>query len=283
VKIIFSRKGFDSSAGGSPSLIFPDGTLFSIPIPSSKDDCFYGDLSFTYKGEPIQSILNDVMGGNIRHNKQWIPCDYSSHTQRCHYDPMPYQDAGFNGIALGQADKAEKHLRNQSVGKEDIFLFYGWFRKVEKTDGAWRFAVGEPDIQLIWSTMRISDCVLLDTAEHREDALRKYPFLSRHPHLYSRDCLKNRIYLSDQHHYFCYDEKCCLTDMQCYKGRSTWRLPAFFNQPQAFTYLKNFSQEKDDVIISYLGYGQEFVLNLDHVKLQKDQELILKFVDSLVR
>src|ERR1035441_4619606 len=31
MKLILSRKGFDSSAGGKPSPIFPDGTMISLP------------------------------------------------------------------------------------------------------------------------------------------------------------------------------------------------------------------------------------------------------------
>lgn len=33
MKIILSRKGFDSSVGGVASPLFPDGTLLSLPIP----------------------------------------------------------------------------------------------------------------------------------------------------------------------------------------------------------------------------------------------------------
>lgn len=36
MKIILSRKGFDSSYGGYPSPILPDGSLLSIPIPSMR-------------------------------------------------------------------------------------------------------------------------------------------------------------------------------------------------------------------------------------------------------
>jgi hypothetical protein len=35
LKIVFSRKGFDSKSGGGPSPII-DGALFSLPIPSGK-------------------------------------------------------------------------------------------------------------------------------------------------------------------------------------------------------------------------------------------------------
>ena len=40
-KLILSRKGFDTQAGGKPSPVFPDGSMFSLPIPvweSSEQD-----------------------------------------------------------------------------------------------------------------------------------------------------------------------------------------------------------------------------------------------------
>jgi len=37
MKVILSRKGFDSQYGGMPSPILPDGTLLSLPIPSKTD------------------------------------------------------------------------------------------------------------------------------------------------------------------------------------------------------------------------------------------------------
>ena len=47
MKIILSRKGFDSSNGFMPSPILPDGTLLSLPIPSDEVDLnTYSDLSY---------------------------------------------------------------------------------------------------------------------------------------------------------------------------------------------------------------------------------------------
>ena len=47
-KLILSRKGFDSGSGGCPSPIFPDGTVFSLPIPSGDEEAFvdlqHGDI-----------------------------------------------------------------------------------------------------------------------------------------------------------------------------------------------------------------------------------------------
>ena len=54
MKIILSRKGFDSSNGGCPSPILPDGTLLSMPIPSNDAES-YDDLC--YNGETYSDIL----------------------------------------------------------------------------------------------------------------------------------------------------------------------------------------------------------------------------------
>ncbi len=37
VKLILSRKGFDSSSGGVPSPIFSDGRMLSLPIPEQDE------------------------------------------------------------------------------------------------------------------------------------------------------------------------------------------------------------------------------------------------------
>lgn len=51
MKVILSRKGFDSQNGGQPSPILPDGTLLSLPIPQEDDtvkftELFYGQKSY---------------------------------------------------------------------------------------------------------------------------------------------------------------------------------------------------------------------------------------------
>ncbi len=49
MKVILSRKGFDSQYGGKPSPILPDGRLISLPIPSQDDKLRYSDLSLDGK------------------------------------------------------------------------------------------------------------------------------------------------------------------------------------------------------------------------------------------
>ena len=45
MKVILSRKGFDSSNGGIVSPIFEDGSMISVPIPSKDKDQF-SDLQY---------------------------------------------------------------------------------------------------------------------------------------------------------------------------------------------------------------------------------------------
>ena len=57
MKIILSRKGFDSANGGIVSPIMEDGTMLSFPIPS-KDKDSYDDL--IYCDQPYSRILKDL-------------------------------------------------------------------------------------------------------------------------------------------------------------------------------------------------------------------------------
>ena len=45
MKIILSRKGFDSSTGKVPSPVFPDGTMISLPIPDRSSTIAYKDIA----------------------------------------------------------------------------------------------------------------------------------------------------------------------------------------------------------------------------------------------
>ena len=57
MKVILSRKGFDSTNGGIVSPIFEDGTMISFPIPSYDKDT-YEELQ--YEGIPYSEILSDL-------------------------------------------------------------------------------------------------------------------------------------------------------------------------------------------------------------------------------
>ena len=102
MKIIFSRKGFDSQNGGMPSPII-DAKAISLPIPYKNSLIRYDDLL-------LGKIVNELSKGRI------TGLDY------CHNDP------DLKMGAFGQVASAQGHLNNQGVGSGDLFLFFGTFR-----------------------------------------------------------------------------------------------------------------------------------------------------------
>lgn len=114
MKVIFSRKGFDSAAGGCPSPIV-DGRAKSLPIPAVGDPrrpwikvktrTRYCDLG-------LETFLSKAGSSKV------FPEDL------CHHDPM-FHDGW---CWFGQCDAAQSHLINQRVCEGDIFLFFGLFK-----------------------------------------------------------------------------------------------------------------------------------------------------------
>ena len=105
MKVILSRKGFDSQYGGMPSPILPDGTLLSLPIPSKTDmetkyrDLYYGNSSYY-----------DIIHTLNPNNK--IKEEYN-----CHLDPDIREEIKDRPTewkpTFGQEKTALRHLQKQ--------------------------------------------------------------------------------------------------------------------------------------------------------------------------
>ncbi len=69
-KLILSRKGFDSASGGCPSPIFPDGTMFSLPIPSLWDgpDQVLPRAQAAGSAQPCRRAFSGTRGHSKYHN-----------------------------------------------------------------------------------------------------------------------------------------------------------------------------------------------------------------------
>ena len=104
MKIVFSRKGFDSTSGGAPSPIIK-GVPISLPIPRGK----YPSVS-TYGALGLGDRVFEA-------NSKWAA------DTPCHEDPMFWEDK----CAFGQTGAAQSHLANHGVGVGDVFLFFGLF------------------------------------------------------------------------------------------------------------------------------------------------------------
>lgn len=164
MKIILSRKGFDSRYGGQPSPILPDGTLLSLPIPYNNGITF---SKIHFNGQPYLNII-----------KELNPKTTLNELSTCHLDPdLRYSTIKrSNGwkAAFGQAGAPLTELYKNGIGIGDIFLFFGWFRETELSNGKLRYKSGAPDLHIIYGYMQVGQIV-----KHKEDIPE---WLEYHPH-----------------------------------------------------------------------------------------------------
>lgn len=115
MKVILSRKGFDSVNGGIVSPILEDGTMISFPIPST-DANTYSELE--YNGIPYPQLLHDL---NYNEGK------FGFH---CHIDPDLDASRRKNKPtdwfpAFGQINASASYLRNIGIAPGISFSFSG--------------------------------------------------------------------------------------------------------------------------------------------------------------
>ena len=273
--LILSRKGFDSGSGGCPSPIFPDGTMFSLPIPSYDEETFE-DLE--HGGFDIASVVSGVTNGRMSgRNLVHLDPDLNFDAYRYRKDRTAWQQ--WRGM-LGQVGIAQSHLDKQGVGSGDVFLFFGLYRRVEQTAQGWRFVRGAPELHVLWGWLHVDQKYLVADLGPNDLSWAFY-----HPHLFSnyRDD-KNTVYAAstkldlggdDQLDiagwgvFPKFDPRLVLTDPNG-PGVSQWRIPRWFypdgNKPP-LTYHPDRRRWRRDANHAYLrsvGRGQEFVLDLAH-------------------
>ena len=176
-KLILSRKGFDTTSqqrgpkrgysevkrpyGGVPSPIFPDGSMYSLPVPGCDEDVpiTYGDLYH----EVGRSLIN--IGQVVEDLTQNQPTRWTSE-DRTYVSPdirEPFQSniQGQNGI-VGAAGAQQGHLRKQGVGKGDLFLFFGLFRRVEQVGGRWQFVRHAPRQHVLFGWLQVGSIHVIE-------------------------------------------------------------------------------------------------------------------------
>ena len=267
MKIIFSRKGFDKANGGVPSPIFPDGTTLSLPIPYPRSPTRFKDVQWCGEslGPMVESLSNcRVMGAD-----------------RCHLDPDLNADAlerlpGWRP-AFGQVGKAQSHLESQGVGPGDLFLFFGWFRAVERANGgSWKYVRNAPQLHRLFGWLQVSEVVPVEGTLTRARA--KRPWLSKHPHL-NRHWDNNTVYIARET--LDVEGVTARTGAGLFSGngdrltltapraanRSKWRLPLWIyppGSPPSLTYhcdKGRWRRRKPWVYLDTVGIGQEFVID----------------------
>ncbi|WP_271078817.1 hypothetical protein [Aurantiacibacter sp. MUD61] len=221
MKIIFSRKGFDSASGGGPSPIVK-GRALSLPIPDTMgiSRTTYGNLG---------------LGGHARRASR----GKLSGRHRCHNDPMFWDDGQ---ALLGQCSAAQTHLANHGVGQGDVFLFFGLFRE----DG------GAPHHR-IFGYLQVERVVHL--AECSEAERSKFATLD-HPHALGMHASNDAIYCGHGSADAPADDALQLTVEG--ENPSVWRIPAWLEET-GLSYHAREDRWLGDGRLQSVARGQEFV------------------------
>ena len=295
MRVILSRKGFDSSYGGFPSIILPDGQMISFPIPEKGKKKTMNEADSKIKGieaENLKFILADKKELSLKeifekYNIQKIKIPGNTPTEQeventiFHYDPQIQNvvqriyDQDNNKIinitnkyaAFGQSRAAASHLLNQKISKDDVFLFFGTFKWTGKDKK--NLKNGE-EFHALWGYMIVDDVFKIDNDKFTHikgikdynNPSSKYPNLKFHPHYNNKkhEGKNNIIICSERGRFgtFIFDEdKHKLTENGSTK--SHWKIPASLEclLGKKITYHKNIITKH---FIS-ASRGQEFVVN----------------------
>ena len=246
-RIILSRKGFDAKAGGNASPIFHDGRIFSIPIPQKNPSPKkYRDLNF-----------DGVTGSQLLFESS----SKTSLSDYCHTDPMLDEKIGI----FGQANSSQTELRNNQVGKGDLFMFFGWFKN---------FSLRGADCHHLFGWLQIEK--IIEGHQQIKKFLKSNNIL--HPHGYRNvDRYKNNtIYVGKKnlelnkkaiskkgYGLFKKTHKdLILTEVN--RSRSKWKLPSKYFKNSSDLFLNRMKwRNKKKCTIFYRGFGQEFILDVE--------------------
>ncbi|MCR5746433.1 MAG: hypothetical protein K6G03_01885, partial [Lachnospiraceae bacterium] len=253
MKVILSRKGFDSSNGGIVSPIFEDGTMISMPIPSDDKDKFR-DLN--YKGTSYADILYDLGYKGV---------------ETCHLDPDLDSDRRIKPVngwraAFGQINSAASYLKNVGLSKGDIFLFFGNFHQVEYVSGHYKYVkktgdfYKDKDLQVIWGYLQIGD--IIDDNEVQKE-------FWWHPHSSEkrRNNKTNVIFTASErlsldksrpgYGILPFDKKRVLTGENC--NKATWKMNEVYDPDHILCNRKNSARNPDNGIY-YADIWQQIAL-----------------------
>lgn len=265
MKIILSRKAFDSGAGRVANPILDDGTMLPLPIPDKTSPIRYEDINLA--GHNLGHVASDLTGGRTR-------ADHFAHLDPDLDEPALKREPGWRPL-LGQAGAAQSVLGREQVGPGDLFLFFGWFRRASNAGGRYRYVPREPNLHVLWGWLQVGDVVPVESGPLPG-------WMSYHPHLASgRPLVADHLYVARRNlvldgieldlpgagRFPKFKSQLQLTAPGF--GRSNWRLPAWFapssdRPPLGYHARSDRWQVHDDhVLLKTVGRGQEFVLDAD--------------------
>lgn len=265
MRIILSRKGFDSGSGGCPSPIFPDGSMFAMPIPYEPSTVQYQDLR--WRGHELGDLVERLTQGKV------------GRTAGAHLDPdlRPEMRPRLPGWrpSLGQHKSAQGHLKKHGVGSGDLFLFWGLFRQFDEQTG-W----AAERRHVIWGWLQIGEVASVDKTVRPALARGDFCWAADHPHLSFKPDSSNTLYVATEYlnlpllgvrglpgsgTFDVYNPKRQLTAVGA-ETPVTWALPLWFlpGIRQALSHHQNpdrWTVQSERVLLTAVSRGQEFILD----------------------
>lgn len=257
MKVILSRKGFDSTYGGYPSLILPDGELISLPIPSHYDTITYSKIN-SFQGTDLYSLMIQLNKKINDGNK--IPLTINT---TCHFDPdIAYysynRKDGWRGC-FGQAGSAQRVLENNFVKEGDLFLFFGWFSECDYNNNKLSFK-NRNGKHVLYGYLQI-DKIIYPYKDEIPKWLEYHPHAKRGKKSHPKNCIyiakKNCTFDNTLPGYGIFKYSPVLNLTKDGMTRSKWELPDIFREV-SITY-HNKKSWKDNYFQSACR-GQEFVI-----------------------
>jgi len=263
VKLILSRKAFDSGAGKVANPILDDGSIIPMPIPDKQSPIRYDEIHVA--GENLGTVASELTRGRTRP-------DHFAHLDPDLTESAYPRQPGWRPL-FGQVDAAQSVLAREGVGPGDLFLFFGWFRRVTRSAGRLQYVQGAPDLHVIWGWMQIDDLIPVGNGSHQD-------WMRYHPHLTSSTRGRNNtLYVAREKLtldgvaldlpgagvFSHYDDRLRLTKPGA--SRSTWTLPGWFaldglRPPLGYhSDPARWTVDGDRVELRSAARGQEFVLD----------------------
>ena len=266
MKIVLSRKGFDSSYGGVPSPVLPGVGPVSLPIPSSAGE---SARSYSAAGHALGDLLSDLSCG--KHDADTSvhvdpDLDSSSRSRTPCWRP-----------AFGQVGAAQSHLANNRVGFGDLFLFFGWFRPAERHEDRWRFVPGTASFHALFGWLQVGAVIQLPDRDttHVPEWLRDHPHVTHAARFAGQG---NTIYVAGHHlelggsrvwdaggRFSEWSDALKLSAEG--ENRTLWHVPTWLDPRQGRTPLSyhgksdRWVRRNDCVYLQTVSKGQEFVLD----------------------
>lgn len=286
MRIIFSRKGFDSASGCCPSPILPDGRMISLPIPVTARHARPNFASLHAGGLNLGELVENLVP--TRHRGQ-INAQTGVHLDPDLDGGLQKRPSGWRP-AFGQVEAAQSHLAREGVQPGDLFLFFGWFRRVECEGGLWRYVKGAPHVHVLFGWLQIDE--IWSFARQFKEACARHPWLRKHAHA-DIGLESNTVYVSREHLQLNGARRQLPgggvfgkfhPDLQLTwpgESRCKWRLPEWAEPvsgkpPLTYHRRTDAWKRRDGAMeLRTVGRGQEFVLDCAHYPEAVDWALAL--------